>query len=49
VNAKRGDTQVGAKALELGMVSSVARMNDGISLNVGALGAFKMSDVRQIL
>lgn len=49
VSAKRGDTQVGAKALELGMVSSVARMNDGISLNVGALGAFKMSDVRQIL
>lgn len=49
VSARRGDAQVGAKALELGMVSSVARMNDGISLNVGALGAFKMSDVRQIL
>jgi len=49
VSARRGDAQVGVKALELGMVSSVARMNDGISLNVGALGAFKMSDVRQIL
>ncbi len=49
VSARRGDTQVGTKALELGMVSSVARMNDGISLNVGVLGAFKMSDVRQIL
>jgi hypothetical protein len=33
----------------MGMVSSVARTNDSISLNVGALGVFRMSDIRQIL
>jgi flagellar basal-body rod modification protein FlgD len=49
VNAQRGDAKVGARTLELGMVSSVVRTSDGVSLNVGALGAFKMSDVRQIL
>ena len=49
VSAQRGNAKVGAKALELGMVSSVVRTSDGVSLNVGALGAFRMSDIRQIL
>jgi flagellar basal-body rod modification protein FlgD len=49
VSAQRGEDKVGARALEMGMVSSVARTSDGIRLNVGALGAFRMSDVRQIL
>lgn len=49
VSARRGDAKVGAKALEMGIVSSVVRTSDGFSLNVGALGAFRMSDVRQIL
>mgnify|MGYP000896395721 CR=1 FL=1 len=49
VNALRGGAQVAGKPLQLGMVSSVVRTNDGASLNVGALGVFKMTDVRQIL
>ena len=31
------------------MVSSVARTSQGVSLNVGALGNVRMSDVREIL
>jgi len=49
VSAQRGEAKVNATALELGVVSSVARTGQGISLNVGALGAFRMSDVREIL
>lgn len=49
VSAQRGEAKVGAKALELGIVSSVARSSQGVSLNVGALGMFSMSDVREIL
>jgi len=49
VAATRGGDAVTAKALELGIVSSVARTTQGVSLNLGALGMFKMSDVIQIL
>jgi flagellar basal-body rod modification protein FlgD len=49
VSALRGDAKVGATALQMGVVSSVARTSQGINLNVGTLGAFRMSDVRQIL
>jgi flagellar basal-body rod modification protein FlgD len=49
VSALRGEDKVGARTLEMGVVSSVTRTNDGIGLNIGALGAFRMSDVRQIL
>ncbi|MBV6477120.1 MAG: Basal-body rod modification protein FlgD [Rhodocyclaceae bacterium] len=49
VSAQRGEAKVGARTLEMGMVSSIARTNDSISLNVGALGVFRMSDIRQIL
>ncbi len=49
VNAQRGDAKVGATALELGVVSSVVRTSQGVNLNVGALGTFNMTDVREIL
>lgn len=49
VSAQRGEGKVGATALEMGVVSSVARTSQGVSLNIGALGTFKMSDVREIL
>ncbi len=49
VRAVRGAETVEASALELGIVSSVVRTSQGVSLNVGALGTFKMSDVREIL
>lgn len=49
VSAQRGNDKVEAKTLELGIVSSVARTGQDVSLNVGTLGTFKMSDVRQIL
>ncbi len=49
IKAQRGDVQVAAKPLELGIVSSVVSSSQGASLNVGALGMFKMSDIREIL
>ena len=49
VKALRGEDAVAARSLEWGVVSSVARTGDSVSLNVGALGMFKMSDVREIL
>jgi flagellar basal-body rod modification protein FlgD len=49
VSAVRGDAKVNAAALELGVVSSVARGAKGVSLNVGGLGVFSLNDVRQIL
>lgn len=49
VAATRGDTKVGATALELGIVSSVARSSTGVRLNVGALGIFGLDDIKQIL
>ncbi len=49
VSAQRGEAKVSATALELGIVSSVARTGQSVSLNVGTLGAFRMSDVREIL
>lgn len=49
IKAVRGDSSVSAKPLQLGMVSSVSRTSQGVSLNVGSLGSFNMSDVRQIL
>jgi hypothetical protein len=36
-------------ALELGVVSSIVRAGQSISLNVGTLGAFKLDDIRQII
>lgn len=47
--AKQGQKDVTASALAIGTVSSIARNGQGISLNVGGLGAFGMSDVKEIL
>lgn len=49
ISAVRGDAKVNASALELGVVSSVARGAKGVSLNVGGLGVLSLNDVRQIL
>ncbi|CAG0945148.1 Basal-body rod modification protein FlgD [Gammaproteobacteria bacterium] len=49
LSAWRGEDKVKGRTLELGVVSSIARTGDGISLNLGALGTFRMSDVREIL
>ncbi len=49
VQAVRGEDKVGARALQLGVVSSIARTSQGISLNLGELGSFRMSDIREIL
>lgn len=49
IAAKRGPDNVDVSSLQLGMVSSIMSGSQGVSLNVGALGTFKMSDVKQIL
>ena len=49
VEAVRGDTALTASALQMGVVSGVARTAQGAQLNVGTLGAFKLSDIRQII
>lgn len=49
VQASAGDTQVGASALQLGVVSSVVRGVTGVDLEVGALGIFQMGDIMQII
>lgn len=49
VSATRGEGTVVADALELGVVSSVARTSQGAQLNVGTLGAYKLTDIRQII
>ena len=41
--------KVVSRALEFGSVSSVIRGATSTDLQVGALGIFKMSDVKQIL
>ncbi len=49
LNAWRGEDKIAGRTLEMGVVSSVARTGQGIGLNIGGLGSFRMSDVRQIL
>lgn len=49
VAAKRGQDEVDVSSLQIGMVSSIMSGSQGVSLNVGALGTFKMSDVKEIL
>jgi len=49
VSAVRGSATVDSKALQLGMVNSIMSSSQGIGLNVGSLGVFKMADVREIL
>lgn len=47
--AKQGQDAVTANALQVGMVASVMNSSQGVSLNVGSLGTFKMSDVKEII
>ena len=49
IEARQGGKSVDAKALQLGIVSSVAKNTNGVSLNVGSLGKVTLSDVKQIL
>ncbi len=47
--ATQGTNAVTANALQVGMVTSVMNSSAGVSLNVGNLGTFNMSDVKEIL
>lgn len=49
ITASVGGEPVGAEALQLGAVSSVIRGPHGTDLQVGDLGIFKMSEIKQIL
>lgn len=49
VAAKRSGDKVETTALQVGMVTSIKSGSQGVSLNVGTLGNFKMTDVREIL
>jgi len=49
VAAVQGQNAVTANALQVGMVTSVMNGSSGVSLNVGGLGTFNMSDVKEIL
>ncbi|MBI5920412.1 MAG: flagellar hook assembly protein FlgD [Betaproteobacteria bacterium] len=49
VAAQRGGTSVESTALQLGLVTGIMNSSQGVSLNVGNLGTFKMSDVKEIL
>ncbi|MFA7281226.1 MAG: flagellar hook assembly protein FlgD [Sterolibacterium sp.] len=49
VAAKRGSDQVGSTALQLGLVEGIMNSSQGVSLNLGNLGTFKMSDVKEFL
>ena len=48
VAANQGSSSVTATALSLGTVSSISRSGQNTSVNVGSLGSFAMSDIRQI-
>jgi len=49
IAAKRGGEMVTASALALGMVSSITRAAQGMTVNVGVLGAFTLTDIKEIL
>ena len=49
VKALSGGEKVAAETLEQGTVSSITRGTGGIAAEVGSLGMFSMSDIRQIL
>jgi flagellar basal-body rod modification protein FlgD len=49
VSAVQGGDAVDTTALSAGLVTSVERGSAGLTLNVGSMGSFKLSDVRQIL
>ncbi|MFA7280262.1 MAG: flagellar hook assembly protein FlgD [Sterolibacterium sp.] len=49
VTAQRAGASVDSTALQLGLVTGIMNSSQGVSLNVGNLGTFKMSDVKEIL
>lgn len=49
IEAVTGEEPVAAEVLEFGAVTSVVRGTKGTDLQIGDLGIFKMSDVRQIV
>ncbi len=49
VTAQNSEGSVDATTLERGTVTSVVRGADGVSAEVGSLGMFSMSEIRQIL
>ncbi|MDO8959055.1 MAG: flagellar hook assembly protein FlgD [Rhodocyclaceae bacterium] len=49
IAAEQGGKKVTANALALGMVSSITRGAQGMTVNVGSLGAFGLADIKEIL
>lgn len=49
IAAEQGGKKVTATALALGMVSSITRGAQGMTVNVGSLGAFGLADIKEIL
>ena len=49
IAATQGTSNVSATALQTGQVSSVSRGTSGVSINVGSLGSFTTSAIKQIL
>lgn len=49
VDAKRGSDKVVATPLQIGLVTSILSSSQGVSLNVGNLGNFKIAEVREVL
>ena len=49
IAAVQGTNTVNATALTIGTVSSITRGSQGVSLNVGSLGTFGLSDVREVI
>ena len=49
ISAKNGSTVTTPTSLAFGLVQSVTRGASGLTLDVGTLGAFAMSDVKKIL
>ena len=49
IAAEQGGKKLGANALALGMVSSITRGAQGMTVNVGSLGAFGLADIKEIL
>lgn len=49
IAAEQGGKKVTASALALGQVSSITRGAQGMTVNVGSLGAFTLADIKEIL
>jgi flagellar basal-body rod modification protein FlgD len=49
IAGEQGGKAVTASALALGMVSSITRAAQGMTVNVGSLGAFTLADIKEIL